>query len=81
MKIDYKDISCNEMFRLKMLSLHNRYRKKHMALDFKISKKLEGIAKSYSEMLLREDIGLFHSRNRRWGENLGRFSGENCQRK
>ena len=30
-------------------------------------------------MLSKQDVGLFHSRNRNWGENLAQVKGGDCK--
>ncbi len=65
-----------------MLELHNKYRPIHDAAELELSEKLGAVALAYSENLALQDIGLFHSRNRRWGENLARWNkSDDCRGK
>ena len=78
-KISFKDERCNTIFTDRMIDLHNEYRKWHSAQRLNLNDKLSSIAKSYTEMLSKQDVGLFHSRNRNWGENLAQVKGGDCK--
>lgn len=80
-KINYRDYRCNKVFTDRMIELHNEYRQWHQAQNLNLNEKLSSIAKSYTEMLSRQDVGLFHSRNRHWGENLAQVQGGDCKGK
>jgi len=78
------DKSCNDVYNIKMLELHNKYRFSHNAAPLRLDIGLTSFAQKYSVYLATQVGNLVHSKRRKsQGENLAQSAlpTSDCSRK
>lgn len=78
------DKSCNDVYNIKMLELHNKYRFRHNAAPLRLDIGLTDFAQKYSVYLATQVGNLVHSKGRKnQGENLVKsaLKTSDCSRK